>query len=175
MFIFKKFSCFLFQENSFQKSQNEKLQSFKRETSSKSDCVSDLKTQVSSNSSSQSQLTSSKSDQLGNSGRVKTDQSQSSLLWVDKYKPTQLKQIIGQTGDKSNAKKLLHWLNNWHKNQAAGVKPAAGKFFGRGGSDDGAGYKAALLSGPPGIGKTTTATLVCKVRIDTSSKLVNSL
>ena len=37
-----------------------------------------------------------------------------------------------------------------------------GRFFGRG-SDDGAGFKAALLSGPPGIGKTTTATLVCKV------------
>jgi len=86
-----------------------------------------------------------------------------SLLWVDKYKPSTLKQIIGQTGDKSNAKKLLHWLNNWHRNQAAGVKPVTGKFFGRGGSDDGAGFKAALLSGPPGIGKTTTATLVCKV------------
>ena len=75
-----------------------------------------------------------------------------------------MKQIIGQTGDKSNAKKLLHWLNNWHKNQSAGVKPVTGKFFGRGGgSDDGAGFKAALLSGPPGIGKTTTATIVCKV------------
>lgn len=44
-------------------------------------------------------------------------------MWVDKYKPTQLKQIIGQTGDKSNAKKLLHWLTNWHKSRAAGVKP----------------------------------------------------
>jgi replication factor C subunit 1 len=28
-------------------------------------------------------------------------------------------------------------------------------------NDDGGGYKAALLSGPPGVGKTTTATLVC--------------
>ncbi|XP_069105828.1 replication factor C subunit 1-like [Argopecten irradians] len=84
------------------------------------------------------------------------------LMWVDKYKPVGLKQLIGQQGDKSNAKKLLHWLTNWHKNDAAGVKPQ-GRFFGK---DDGAGLKAALLpallSGPPGIGKTTTATLVCK-------------
>ncbi|XP_060066245.1 replication factor C subunit 1-like [Ylistrum balloti] len=80
------------------------------------------------------------------------------LMWVDKYKPVGLKQLIAQQGDKSNAKKLLHWLTNWHKNEAAGTKPQ-GKFFGK---DDGAGMKAALLSGPPGIGKTTTATLVCK-------------
>ena len=46
------------------------------------------------------------------------------LLWVDKYRPTTMKQIIGQQGDKSNAKKLLHWLRNWHKNVAAGKKPA---------------------------------------------------
>ncbi|VDI56775.1 replication factor C subunit 1, partial [Mytilus galloprovincialis] len=82
-----------------------------------------------------------------------------SLLWVDKYKPSAMKQIIGQTGDKSNAKKLLNWLNNWHKNRSAGVKPS-GKFFGK--DETGAGLRAALLSGPPGIGKTTTATLVCK-------------
>lgn len=37
-----------------------------------------------------------------------------------------------------------------------------GKFFGK--DETGAGLRAALLSGPPGIGKTTTATLVCKVR-----------
>jgi len=45
-----------------------------------------------------------------------------SLLWVDKYKPTNMRQIIGQQGDKSNAKKLLHWLQNWHAN--LGRKPA---------------------------------------------------
>ena len=90
---------------------------------------------------------------------AKTNQSVCQLLWVDKYKPSQTKNIVGQPG---NVKKLQHWLTNWHKNQADGVKPSQGRFFGRG-SDDGAGFKAALLSGPPGVGKTTTATLVCQV------------
>ena len=29
-------------------------------------------------------------------------------------------------------------------------------------SDDGSGFRAALLSGPPGVGKTTTSHLVCR-------------
>ncbi|GAB1600582.1 replication factor C subunit 1-like [Argonauta hians] len=82
------------------------------------------------------------------------------LLWVDKYKPNSLKNIIGQNGDKSNAKKLLNWISKWHANRAAGVKPQPNRFYG--GNDNGAGMKAALLSGPPGIGKTTTAHIVCK-------------
>ncbi|XP_014782963.1 replication factor C subunit 1 [Octopus bimaculoides] len=86
--------------------------------------------------------------------------SDTSLLWVDKYKPNKLKQIIGQNGDKSNAKKLFKWISNWHANRAAGIKPQSNRFYG--GNDNGAGSKAALLSGPPGIGKTTTAHVVCK-------------
>ncbi|KAL8584248.1 hypothetical protein ACOMHN_034933 [Nucella lapillus] len=81
-----------------------------------------------------------------------------SLMWVDRHRPAGLKQIIGQQGDKSNAKKLLSWIQKWHKNRAAGTKPS-GRFYGQ---DDGSGHRAALLSGPPGIGKTTTAVLVCK-------------
>uniref|UniRef100_A0A8C5IA59 Replication factor C subunit 1 n=1 Tax=Gouania willdenowi TaxID=441366 RepID=A0A8C5IA59_GOUWI len=75
------------------------------------------------------------------------------LLWVDKYHPRSLKSVIGQQGDQSCANKLLRWLQNWHKNHVGG--------FG-GGKDDGSGFKAALLSGPPGVGKTTTAVLVCE-------------
>ena len=56
-------------------------------------------------------------------------ESSSSIMWVDKYKPTGMKNIIGQTGDKSNAKKLLKWLNNWHKNRASGVKPSGKKCY----------------------------------------------
>ena len=43
-----------------------------------------------------------------------------SLLWVEKYKPKAIKHIIGQQGDKSNVKKLLRWLQNWHENQKSG-------------------------------------------------------
>ncbi|XP_077157827.1 replication factor C subunit 1 isoform X2 [Paroedura picta] len=81
------------------------------------------------------------------------------LLWVDKYKPTSLKTIIGQQGDRSCANKLLCWLRNWHKNTSEDKHVKSSKF---GGKDDGASFKAALLSGPPGVGKTTTASLVCE-------------
>ncbi|XP_041789343.1 replication factor C subunit 1 isoform X2 [Chelmon rostratus] len=88
----------------------------------------------------------------------------SSLLWVDKYRPRSLKTVIGQQGDQSCANKLLRWLQNWHRHHSGGPsKPPVARFskFG-GGKDDGSGYKAALLSGPPGVGKTTTAALVCE-------------
>ncbi|XP_040822182.1 replication factor C subunit 1 isoform X1 [Ochotona curzoniae] len=82
------------------------------------------------------------------------------LLWVDKYKPTSLRTIIGQQGDQSCANKLLRWLRNWHKSSPEEKKNAKfGKFAGK---DDGSSFKAALLSGPPGVGKTTTASLVCQ-------------
>ena len=40
-----------------------------------------------------------------------------SLLWVDKYQPWAVKQIIGQLGDKSNTRKLMNWLRDWEKNR----------------------------------------------------------
>ena len=86
-----------------------------------------------------------------------------SQLWVDKYKPTSLKSIIGQQGDKSNMKKLITWLRNWPKNNLHnnGKRPPKPPPF-MTHNDDGSWAKAALLSGPPGVGKTTTAYLVAK-------------
>ncbi|NXI57415.1 RFC1 factor, partial [Chloroceryle aenea] len=81
------------------------------------------------------------------------------LLWVDKYKPVSLKAIIGQQGEQSCANKLLRWLRNWHKSISEDGQAKTSK---TGGKDDSTGFKAALLSGPPGVGKTTTASLVCK-------------
>ena len=89
------------------------------------------------------------------------------LMWVDKYKPKTIKQIIGQQGPNSNVNKLLNWLRNWHTNNrtAEGKARPKPKITPWGGGDPtGVSFKAALLSGPPGVGKTTSATLVCKVR-----------
>ncbi|NWR28819.1 RFC1 factor, partial [Tachuris rubrigastra] len=85
------------------------------------------------------------------------------LLWVDKYKPASLKALIGQQGEQSCANKLLRWLRNWHKNTVEdGQGDQLTKTNKAGSKDDGTSFKAALLSGPPGVGKTTTAALVCK-------------
>ncbi|ODM87148.1 Replication factor C subunit 1 [Orchesella cincta] len=81
------------------------------------------------------------------------------LLWVEKYKPQTLDSVLGQGLSWSNSGKLVRWLQNWfiyhgtskNKVKAApktGFKDAEGKTF-----------KAALLSGPPGIGKTLIAQL----------------
>nr|CAD7577833.1 unnamed protein product [Timema californicum] len=104
------------------------------------------------------------SDPLKSTGSSQVSQEStpdlSGSLWVDRYKPTSTKQIIGQQGDKSNVKKLTRWLSNWHANHSGKKKLARPSPWSK--DDSGAFFKAALLSGPPGIGKTTSAHLVCK-------------
>lgn len=55
---------------------------------------------------------------------TKTSLDSSSNLWVDKYKPTTTKQIIGQQGDKSCVNKLITWLKSWYRNQSGNKKIA---------------------------------------------------
>lgn len=75
--------------------------------------------------------------------------SNANLLWVDKYKPASVDDIIGCS---DTVKKLCDWLQKWDSiHLHHGPKPAFQK--------ENPGAKAVLLSGPPGIGKTTMATL----------------
>ncbi|KAI9098333.1 putative DNA replication factor C subunit Rfc1 [Phlyctochytrium arcticum] len=76
-----------------------------------------------------------------------------SQLWTDKYKPQTFKDVIG---NKTNIDKLSAWLVNWHIYLANDFK--------RKGGDEASCFRAALLSGPPGIGKTTSAHLVAHVK-----------
>lgn len=75
-----------------------------------------------------------------------------SRLWTVKYAPTQLSQICGNKGI---VEKLQRWLKNFPKNQRTGFKLA--------GPDGSGTYRAVIIHGPPGIGKTTAAHLVAKL------------
>lgn len=57
-------------------------------------------------------------------------------------------------------KQLRDWLQNWHAVHGGEPKKGGTKKGGRMGGVEGLDKKAVLLSGPPGIGKTTSATLV---------------
>mmetsp|Transcript_12150 Transcript_12150/g.33672 ORF Transcript_12150/g.33672 Transcript_12150/m.33672 type:complete len:1000 (-) Transcript_12150:3555-6554(-) len=74
-------------------------------------------------------------------------------LWVDRYKPMNSSEILG---NQELVRKLKLWLGRWESrfNQSSAI----GKSF----SNPQGPWKCALLSGPPGIGKTTTATLVAQ-------------
>ncbi|KAI8142314.1 replication factor RFC1 C terminal domain-containing protein [Fennellomyces sp. T-0311] len=74
-------------------------------------------------------------------------------LWTDKYRPKTLKDIVG---NKELVRKISVWLEGWqtsfHQDFKKGVPD----------DDNIQNYRALLLSGPPGIGKTTTALVVAR-------------
>ncbi|CAM6084916.1 unnamed protein product [Calypogeia fissa] len=84
---------------------------------------------------------------------------QDSESWPNKHRPKTTADLIGNPGI---VKQLKEWLQNWDTTFLHPVnKGMKGKKRGAGGSssDD---KKAVLLSGTPGIGKTSTARLVCE-------------
>ncbi|ODV86724.1 hypothetical protein CANARDRAFT_185793, partial [[Candida] arabinofermentans NRRL YB-2248] len=77
-----------------------------------------------------------------------SDRPDSDKLWTVRYAPTDMKQICG---NKSNVEMLHNWLRDWFDNHKRG-------FNGSGIN----GFRAVMISGPPGIGKTTAAHLIAK-------------
>ncbi|KAJ5907414.1 Replication factor C subunit 1 [Penicillium taxi] len=69
-----------------------------------------------------------------------------SLLWTSKYAPTSTAMICGNKGA---VEKIQVWLRNWFKNAKNDFKNGS--------------FRAIMIHGPPGIGKTTAAHLVAKL------------
>ena len=74
-----------------------------------------------------------------------TKEFDSSSLWADKYAPSNTSEILGNA---DSVNKLKGWLNKWERTFN---DPKTKKKSGFGGPNGP--WKAALLSGPPGIGK----------------------
>ncbi|KAI1936803.1 DNA replication factor C complex subunit Rfc1 [Ophidiomyces ophidiicola] len=79
-------------------------------------------------------------------------QTRDDRLWTVKYAPTSLSMICG---NKAVVERLQTWLRNWRINAKAGFKKPGKDGFGT--------YRAVMIHGPPGIGKTTAAHLVAKL------------
>lgn len=73
-------------------------------------------------------------------------------LLTSKYAPTQISHICG---NKAQVEKIQNWLRNWPKSKKYN--------FQRRGADGMGGERAIIISGPPGIGKTTAAHLAAKL------------
>ena len=73
-------------------------------------------------------------------------------LWTTKYAPSQLSHICG---NKAAVEKIQTWLKNWQKSKQYD--------FQKRGADGSGGARAIMISGPPGIGKTTAAHLAAKL------------
>lgn len=72
-------------------------------------------------------------------------------LWTTKYAPSSVNQLCGNKGQ---IQKLQRWLENWFEYSKEGFKNPG---------PDGSGvFRACLISGPPGIGKTSAAHLIAK-------------
>lgn len=93
---------------------------------------------------------------LGQNTAEKTKQSSApsgdSRLWTVKYAPTTTKMICGNTGQ---VEKLSAWLRAWPDNVRTKFKKP--------GKDGHGVFRAIMIHGPPGIGKTTAAHLAANL------------
>ncbi|KAH0485335.1 MAG: uncharacterized protein KVP18_003899 [Porospora cf. gigantea A] len=88
---------------------------------------------------------------------------ESSTLWSEKYRPNKRQELVGND---HVVKKLYEWLRDWrtvvlegHKKPAPPPKYMPGQAWPE---PERVNSPAALLSGPPGVGKTTAARVVAE-------------
>ncbi|MBW0475959.1 hypothetical protein O181_015674 [Austropuccinia psidii MF-1] len=88
---------------------------------------------------------------LGPSKGTNSEKESIAQLWTVKYAPKNINELCG---NKAPIEKLQAWLRDWSKHRRSK--------FSKPGKDGLGLYRCVVISGPPGVGKTTAAHLVAK-------------
>lgn len=89
--------------------------------------------------------------------KKKVAQNPSGMLLTEKYKPVTPNDLVGNKG---NIDSLVEWLKDWDDIHIKGNKKKVKPFKGNWQNAPRVNAKAAMISGPPGIGKTSTARII---------------
>jgi len=84
-------------------------------------------------------------------------------LWTTKYQPKKISDLIG---NKTNINKLIEWLDDWNSVVLEGkTKKVETKFHrGQRPTFENVNARACLITGDPGIGKTSSVRLIAKLK-----------
>ena len=80
-------------------------------------------------------------------------------LWAEKYRPMAVEHLVGNS---DHVRRLGNWLKTWEDENAKLLMRQGEKKEKGGKKEESSFMKAALLSGPPGVGKTSTAKVLLK-------------
>ena len=97
--------------------------------------------------------------QISNNHKEQTYQKRQEIssLWSDKHKPKTRSDIVGNTTQIQN---LINWLDNWENAIIYGKKREISYYN----KNENLNARAAIISGPPGIGKTSTVRVIAELK-----------
>lgn len=98
-----------------------------------------------------------------NSARNLSSKIRPSELWADKYAPKTLDDLVGNRGQ---IQKFIAWLDDWNDVVLKGQKKSTKPVFQRGSKPqfENLNARACLITGDPGIGKTSSVRLIAKLK-----------